>query len=249
MFRPFTWWRSRFEYSEDCSLQPILDRYGRVLSPCSWKPLGCNFSVNNVPCGMLRDLASFAFFLPVLVRCRNKDVPVLPSSPSHRPRRRSPWRWTIAARHKPSGTPGCGRRSGSGCAQICRRASLRSRSRVASYMVRSLRTEPHTRPVVEPQPPAGFCFVEPLVLCDARYAPRNPCRPASRPASAAPDPAVAIATVLAGTLNDRLRERIFIFAPYGGDSVACRAAGWPAGTPVVTVFSASRLSSGVWAKG
>ena len=58
MFRPSTWLRSRFKYGGD-QAKWISCRYGRVLSPCSWKPLGC--IVKTIPYGMLRSLC---FALP-----------------------------------------------------------------------------------------------------------------------------------------------------------------------------------------
>ncbi len=65
----------------------IVCRYGRVLSPCSCKPLACNSVVNNVPYGMRENFSSCALFLPVLVRCRIEDDPELLSTPTVSPGR------------------------------------------------------------------------------------------------------------------------------------------------------------------
>ncbi len=56
MIRPSTWLRFHFEYSGDCAPRQISCRYGRTLSPCSWKPLGGTVVVKHIPYGMPRDL-------------------------------------------------------------------------------------------------------------------------------------------------------------------------------------------------
>ena len=64
MIRPSTWLRFHFEYSGDCATPQISCRYGRTLSPCSWKPLGGTVVVKHIPYGMLRNLlflSSFSF--------------------------------------------------------------------------------------------------------------------------------------------------------------------------------------------
>ncbi len=62
MIRPSTWLRFHFKYSGDCAPQQISCRYGRTLSPCSWKLLGGTVVVKHIPCGMLGDrLSSSAF--------------------------------------------------------------------------------------------------------------------------------------------------------------------------------------------
>ena len=56
LIRPSTWLRFHFEYSGDCAPRQISCRYGRTLSPCSWKPLGGTVVVKHIPYGMPRDL-------------------------------------------------------------------------------------------------------------------------------------------------------------------------------------------------
>jgi hypothetical protein len=65
MIRPSTWLRFHFEYSGDCAPRQISCRYGRTLSPCSWKPLGGTVVVKHIPYGMLRDF----LFSPAFPSC------------------------------------------------------------------------------------------------------------------------------------------------------------------------------------
>ncbi len=81
-------------------------------------------------------------------------------------------------------------------------------------MVRPLRPEPHAGAVVEPQPPAWLLLLwnlQPFATPDTLHAVLAD-RPAG-PLQQRRDPAVAIAAILAGKLNDRLRECILVFTP------------------------------------
>ena len=80
-------------------------------------------------------------------------------------------------------------------------------------MVGVLRPQPHTRSIVEPQPPARLLLLrnlQPFATPDAL----DPVL-ANLPAISLQqrrDPAVAIASILAGQLHDGLGECIFVFA-------------------------------------
>ena len=102
---------------------------------------------------------------------------------------------------------------------------------VAPHMVPPLRSQPYTRAVVDPQSPSWLLllrYLQPLATPDTLHAIL-----AHSPASSLQerrDPAISVTTVLAGKLDDRLRECISVFAvPH--DSAACRAAGWSASMP------------------
>ena len=51
---------------------------------------------------------------------------------------------------------------------------------VAPYMVPPLRSEPHARSIVDPQTSSWLLLLRNFSPRDAKYAPRCPCRPASR---------------------------------------------------------------------
>ncbi len=86
---------------------------------------------------------------------------------------------------------------------------------VAPHVVAMCRSEPHTRAIVEPQPAARLLLLwnlQPLATPDTLHAIL-----AHSPAGSLEqrrDPAIPITAVLAGKLDDRLRECIFVFTPY-----------------------------------
>jgi hypothetical protein len=85
---------------------------------------------------------------------------------------------------------------------------------VAPYMVPPFRPKPHARSIVEPQPAPWLLLLwnlQPLATPDTLHA--ILAYPPAGPPQQRRDPTVAITTVLAGKLNDRLRERIFVFPP------------------------------------
>jgi hypothetical protein len=90
-------------------------------------------------------------------------------------------------------------------------------------MVHTLRPEPHARSIVEPQPASWLLLLgnlQSFATPDTLHAIL-----AYPPASSLQqrrDAAIPITAVLAGKLDDRLRECIFVFTPYR--SIALRAA-------------------------
>src|SRR5471030_1876541 len=94
---------------------------------------------------------------------------------------------------------------------------------VTPHMVPPLRSQPHAGAIVEPQPSSRLLLLrnlQPLATPDALHA--ILAHPPSGSLEQRRDPAIAITTVLAGKLDDRMRERIFVFTPYR--TIALRAA-------------------------
>jgi len=94
---------------------------------------------------------------------------------------------------------------------------------VAPYMVRMHGPEPHTRAVVEPQSSTWLLLLrnlQPLATPDTLHA--ILAHPPSGTLEKRRDPAIPVTAVLAGKLDDRLRECIFVFTPYR--AIALRAA-------------------------
>lgn len=86
---------------------------------------------------------------------------------------------------------------------------------VAPHVVAMCRSEPHTRAVVEPQTSSWLLllrYLQPFATPDTLYAILT--HPPTRSPQQRRDSAVPITTVLAGKLDDRLRECIFVFSPY-----------------------------------
>jgi hypothetical protein len=85
---------------------------------------------------------------------------------------------------------------------------------VAPYMVRMHGPEPHTRTAVEPQ--SSTCLLllrnlQPLATPDTLHA--ILAHPPAGTLQQCRDPAIPVTAVLAGKLDDRLREYIFVFTP------------------------------------
>src|ERR1700723_1196429 len=94
---------------------------------------------------------------------------------------------------------------------------------VAPYMVRMHGPEPHTRAVVEPQSSTWLLLLrnlQPLATPDTLHA--ILAYPPAGTLEKRRDPAIPVTAVLAGKLDDRLRECIFVFTPYR--AIALRAA-------------------------
>jgi hypothetical protein len=94
-------------------------------------------------------------------------------------------------------------------------------------MVRVLRPQPDARSIVEPQPPARLLSLrnlQPLATPDTLHA--ILAYPPAGPLQQRRDPAIPITAVLAGKLNDLLRECIFVFPP---DRTVALRAGWLVG--------------------
>ena len=82
---------------------------------------------------------------------------------------------------------------------------------VAPYVIRTLRPQPHARPIVQPQPPTGPLFLrhfQPLATPDALY-PILAHLPTITLQQRRNSP-VAVTTVFTGQCNDCFRQRIFI---------------------------------------
>src|SRR5579883_1118507 len=94
---------------------------------------------------------------------------------------------------------------------------------VAPYMVPPLRSEPHARAIVEPQTSAWLLllrYLQPLATPDTLHT--ILAYPPAGPLQQRRDPAIPITSVLAGKLDDRLCECIFVFSP--DRTIALRAA-------------------------
>ena len=94
---------------------------------------------------------------------------------------------------------------------------------VAPHMVPPLRSQPHTRSIVEPQPSSRLLLLwnlQPLATPDTLHAVLA--YPPAGSLQQRRDAAISVTAVLAGKLDDRLRECIFVFTPYR--TVALRAA-------------------------
>ena len=94
---------------------------------------------------------------------------------------------------------------------------------VAPYMVRVLGPEPHARSIVEPQPTTWLLLLgnlQPFATPDTLHAVLA--NPPADSFQQRRDPAIPVTAVLAGKLEDRLRECIFVFTPYR--AIALRAA-------------------------
>src|ERR1700678_4389222 len=111
-------------------------------------------------------------------------------------------------------------------------------------MVGVLRSQPHTRSIVEPQPPAWLLplrNLQPFATPDALH-PILANLPAI-PLQQRRDPAVTIASILAGQLHDGLRECILVFAL--GQWVALRAA-WLVHQPARPPFTHALFPSMIY---
>src|SRR5271155_3403368 len=100
---------------------------------------------------------------------------------------------------------------------------------VAPHVVAMCRSEPYTRAVVEPQSSSRLLLLrhlQPLATPDTL--PAILTHPPASSLQQRRDAAISVTTVLAGKLDDRLRECIFVFTPYR--AVALRAA-WLVGQP------------------
>jgi hypothetical protein len=90
-------------------------------------------------------------------------------------------------------------------------------------MVAMCRPEPHARAIVEPQSSSWLLLLrnfQPFATPDTLHA--ILAHPPSGSLEQRRDPAISVTTVLAGKLDDRLCERIFVFTPYR--TIALRAA-------------------------
>jgi len=90
-------------------------------------------------------------------------------------------------------------------------------------MVRMQGPEPHTRAVVEPQSSSWLLLLrnlQSLATPDTLHAILT--HPPAGSLQQRRDPAISVTAVLAGKLDDRLRECIFVFTPYR--TIALRAA-------------------------
>src|SRR5271165_1622798 len=82
---------------------------------------------------------------------------------------------------------------------------------VAPNVIRTLRSQPNARPIVQPQPPTGPLFLwylQPLATPDALY-PIFAHVPAST-LQQRRNSSVSVATVFTGQGNDRFRQRLFV---------------------------------------
>src|SRR5438270_2146859 len=94
---------------------------------------------------------------------------------------------------------------------------------VAPHVITMSGPQPHARTIVEPQPTTWLLLLWNLQPCATPDTLHTVL--ANPPASSLEqrrDPAIAVTTVLAGKLDDRLRECIFVFTPYR--TIALRAA-------------------------
>jgi hypothetical protein len=90
-------------------------------------------------------------------------------------------------------------------------------------MVRALWPKPHTRSIVEPQSTSWLLLLrnlQPFATPDTLHAVLA--NPPAGSLQQRRDPAITVTAILAGKLDDRLRERIFVFTPYR--TIALRAA-------------------------
>ncbi len=107
---------------------------------------------------------------------------------------------------------------------------LRADEVVAPYVVAVGRFEPYTRAVVEPQSsswPLLLRYFQPLAMPDTLHAILT--HPPASSLQQCRDAAITVTTVLAGKLDDRLLECIFVFTPYRTIALcAARLVGQPA---------------------